>query len=136
MTTEKTVRTRGELDVVLARVSFAPSCLALDWRWETKTMYALPEIDGSTTVVGWLVRTTFLRPDTATGEIGRGFGRWEFIAVGTSESGVVKTAWLLCELIVRHELMEAFLVDGIRIFDPHHTVADLSLPHRAREATR
>ena len=32
------------------------------------------------------------------------------------------------ELIVRHELMEAFLYKGIRIFDPHRTVEELSLP--------
>ena len=53
--------------------------------------------------------------------------------VGASESAVVKTAWLLAELIVRHELMEAFLYKGIRIFDPHRTVEELSLPELAEK---
>ena len=45
----------------------------------------------------------------------------------------MKTCWLLAELIVRHELMEAFLYQGVRIFDPHHSVAELSMPAQARK---
>ena len=54
-------------------------------------------------------------------------------AEGTTESGVVETCWLLAELIVLHELMEAFEVRGVKIFDPHHTVEELSMPHEARK---
>src|SRR5262245_1023569 len=124
---EKSVQTTAELQAIFAGIGFAPSCVDMGWTWETEE---LRELDGS--LKGWLVNTTFRRPDTDTGIVGTGRGRKEFIARGTSESGVVKTAWLLAELIVRHELMEAFLYRGVRIFDPHHTVDELSMPHRAR----
>lgn len=119
---DKQVRTREELEKTLKRVSFAPSCVDFQWSWETREAL----IEGG--MRGWLVRTSFTRPDTMTGDVGRGFGRWEFVEEGTSESGVLKTCWLLVELIVRHELMEGFLVDDVRIFNPHHTVEELSIP--------
>lgn len=58
--------------------------------------------------------------------MGTGRGRKEFIAAGSSESGAVKTAWLLVELVVRHELMEAFNYKGKRIFNPHNSVHALA----------
>lgn len=127
---EKTVTTTAELEAVFAEIRFAPNCVDMGWAWEIEELHVAP--DGA--LRGWLVNTTFRRPDTDTGVVGIGRGRKELIAVGTSESGVVKTAWLLAELIVRHELMEAFLYRGIRIFDPHHTVDELSMPHRARRS--
>jgi hypothetical protein len=127
MVDEKRVHTTAELRAIFDQVGFAPSCVNMDWTWEIEELH----VEGGR-LRGWLVNTTFRRPDTDTGAIGVGRGRQELIAVGTSESGVVKTAWLLAELIVRHELMEAFLYRGIRIFDPHHTVEELSMPHHAR----
>jgi hypothetical protein len=124
---QKKVQTAAELRGVLGEISFAPSGLDMGWEWEIEEL----PMDK-----GWLVNTTFKRPDTDTGIMGTGRGRQEFIAKGATESGVVKTAWLLAELIVRHELMEAFRYRGVRIFDPHHTVEELSMPHRAREARR
>jgi len=126
---EPFVETTAELRRIFDRISFAPSCVNMEWRWEIEELHTSP--DGA--LKGWLVNTTFRRPDTETGVIGVGRGRQELIARGASESGVVKTAWLLAELIVRHELMEAFLYRGVRIFDPHHTVDELSMPHRARQ---
>src|ERR1041384_2693005 len=126
---DKVVSTTADLRAILGDVSFAPNCVNMGWAWEIEEVHVAP--DGA--LKGWLVNTTFQRPDTDTGAVGTGRGRQEFIAVGTSESGVVKTAWLLAELIVRHELMEAFLYRGVRIFDPHHTVDELSMPHRARQ---
>jgi hypothetical protein len=123
------VRTTVQLRAVLDGISFAPSCVNMDWTWEIEELHVAP----TGALKGWLVNTTFRRPDTETGVVGIGRGRQELIALGASESGVVKTAWLLAELIVRHELMEAFLYRGIRIFDPHHTVDELSMPHRARK---
>jgi len=126
MTQEITIENQAALRHVLDGITFAPSCLDMGWAWQIET---LPDR-------GWLVNTTFRRPDTRTGEIGTGTGRKEFIAIGATESAVVKTAWLLAELIVRHELMEAFLYRGVRIFNPHRTVEELSLPERMkREAT-
>ena len=126
---DTTVATVDDVRAVLARISFAPSCLDMGWQWEVEEL----RVGSEETLKGWHVNTTFQRPDTDTGIVGTGRGRKEFVALGTSESGVVKTAWLLAELIVRHELMEAFLYRGVRIFDPHHTVDELSLPHRMRE---
>lgn len=110
------------LRAILEGIVLAPSGARLDGlQWEI-------EIDSR----GWLIRASFLRPDRETGEIGRGAGRWELVAGDASATAVVKTAWLCCELLVRHELMESFTYRGVRIFDPHHTVAELSMPHAAR----
>ena len=119
------IESEQALRAVLDEITFAPSCVDMGWAWQIEELRLA---DGR--VRGWLVNTTFRRPDTHTGEIGIGTGRQELIAFGASESAAVKTAWLLAELIVRHELMEAFLYKGVRIFNPHHTVEELSLPSR------
>lgn len=107
---------------ILDGVVLAPSGAKLDGlEWQI-------EIDSR----GWLIRATFLRPDRETGEVSRGAGRWELVAGDASATSVVKTAWLCCELLVRHELMESFTYRGVRIFDPHHTVDELSMAHHAR----
>lgn len=134
---EKIVNNRKDLLEVLNNITFAPSCVNLDWGWDVSDVcdpltptFQLTEEER---FKGWLVRTSFVRPDSYTGEMGGGYGRWEFIAKGASESAVVKTCWLLVELIVRHELMEAFRYkvkgEDVRIFNPHHSVYDLSMPH-------
>lgn len=117
---ETLIENEVALHHVLDGITFAPSCLDMGWTWQIETLPGR----------GWLVNTTFRRPDTRTGEIGVGTGRKEFVPIGAAESAVVKTAWLLAELIVRHELMEAFLYRGVRIFDPHRTIAELSLPEQ------
>jgi hypothetical protein len=126
---EKTMRATADVQAVLDQISFAPNCVNMGWDWEIEEV----RVGAADDLKGWLVNTTFQRPDTFTGAFGTGRGRKEWVPVGTSESGLVKTAWLLAELIVRHELMEAFLYRGVRIFNPHHTVDELSMPHRARE---
>ncbi len=70
----------------------------LDFRWQfSVTPY------GPTTPYGpckfWVVQVSFERPDTATGQVGIGKGRKELIEYDTTISGVVKTAWLLIELM-------------------------------------
>lgn len=131
---EPRILTEEDLHQALARVKFNPSCVNLDWKWDVKPVFTQErDVDFvSHRLLGWLVRTSFVRPDTETGEVSRGYGRWELVEVGTSLSGAVKTCWLLAKLIVEHELMEAFTVDGIRIFNPHHTVEELSLPARMK----
>jgi hypothetical protein len=127
---EQRVETEAALRAILDEITFAPSCVDMGWDWEIEEL-RLGDGGGARQLTrGWLVNTTFRRPDTHTGEIGIGRGRQELVAFGASESAVVKTAWLLAELIVRHELMEAFLYKGVRIFNPHHTVEELSLPSR------
>ncbi len=122
-----TVESIGELYAVLGAVELGHGSPLNSVQWE-----AVPAVlDGG--YHGWLLRLSFTRPDRNTGELGRGASRWEFIGSCATESAVVKTAWLLCELTVRHEPMEAFTYAGVRIFDPHHTVAELSLPARSCE---
>lgn len=130
---EKSVMTKAELETVLAGVVFLPSCVNFAWQWDVKEVFEqVRDVDICTyRLTGWLVRTTFARPDIETWIVGRGYGRWEFMSVGTSESGVVKTCWLLAELIVRHELMEAFTYKEAKLFDPHHTVAQLAAAGRS-----
>jgi len=137
---EAVIESEAQLRAVLDQISFAPSCVSMGWQWQIEELRlhdgtrATP-IEWGTfgTLRGWLVNTTFQRPDTNTGKIGTGAGRQELIGFGASESAVVKTCWLLAELIVRHELLEAFLYQGVRIFNPHHSIAELSMPARARE---
>jgi hypothetical protein len=117
------IQSEAQLRAVLDQISFAPSCVDMGWQWQIEEL-RLQAGD----LRGWLVNTTFRRPDTHTGDIGIGTGRQELIAYGARETAVVKTCWLLAELIVRHELMEAFLYRGVRIFNPHHSVDELSLP--------
>lgn len=125
---ERIIQTEYQLRCVLGQISFAPSCVNMGWQWQ------IEELRLSTGVLrGWLINTTFRRPDTHTGEIGVGTGRQELITCGANESAVVKTCWLLAELIVRHELMEAFLYQGVRIFNPHHSVEELSMSARESE---
>ena len=78
---------------------------------------------------GFLICTTFQRPDTNTGKIGTGYGRWMFLNKDCDERSIIMTAWLCMELIVRHELMESVLVDNIRILDPHKSLEELAYPH-------
>jgi hypothetical protein len=116
---------RQDLGLVLKGITFAPSCLDMGWGWEVKDADAL-------TFGGWLIRTTFRRPDTHTGEIGTGNGRWWFVGVDADDSSVVKTAWLACKQIVEHELMEAFLFEGARVFNPHANIYALHDLHRTK----
>lgn len=117
MTPDTQINSIEDLRGILSKIRFAPSCLDLGWDWEV-SVYC-QELDG------WNVRATFLRPDTDTGEVGTGKGRWWFVPHGSTSSGLVKTAWLACQQVVHHELMEAFTFDGVRIFDPHAEVGAL-----------
>ncbi len=113
-----TPKTLEFVNKVLSKISFVKSCVDMDWKWETQ------EIEN-----GFLIRTTFQRPDVyKNGEIGTGFGRWMHIPKEVSEDGIVKTAWVCCELIVKHELMESFLYRKAKIFNPHRNLKDLAYP--------
>jgi hypothetical protein len=118
---EQTVGSQEDLERALARVSVGNS--VIDWKW--KFRHTPFKIGGSS---GWLLWVEFERPDTRTGQVGIGRGRDEVVWSGSSESSVIKTAWVLIEMNVRHELMEGFKVDGVRIFDPHRTVEQLKMP--------
>lgn len=126
--------TKVGLQAVLDGITFGPSGVMLDkmdlkWEVEEVLIGVKHNVFGSATgVAGWRIRFTFLRPDTVTGEMGRGTGRWELVDDDTSESAIVKTCWVLLELLVRHELMESFQYQGVKLFNPHRTVEELALP--------
>ena len=116
---EPAVNNKVELNKVLSDITFVHTVVDFKWRFEHKKT----KIDGRD---AWLLWVSFERPDTITGEIGRGRGRDEIVWKGTSVSGVVKTCWVLVELMVRHELMEGFRWKNARIFNPHNSVFDLA----------
>jgi hypothetical protein len=130
---EPQVRTSRALEATLFRVSFAPSCLDMGWGWETEPVISTSALSGEAPLAsGWLIRTTFRRPDTATGKVGLGKGRWWYIASGATETSVFNTAWMAYEQILKHELMEGFLTDGVRPFDPHLPNSVLTAPSHRR----
>ena len=114
--------TTADLEVILGEISLQNTIFDLDWKFEIERAHP-----------GFLVRVGFNRPDTETGVTSRGYSRREFIGADASRSSIVKTAWLLLELTVRHELMEGFRWRGCRIFNPHHTVEELASLEKSHE---
>lgn len=110
-----------KFEEILDQIKLSQSVLDFNWRFKYEDSY-----DFNSNVQGWFVWVEFERPDINTGEIGKGTSRKEFVPKGTWTSGVVKTCWLLLELTIRHELMEAFTFQGARIFHPHNSVFDLA----------
>lgn len=125
-----------ELKEILARISFVKSCIDFTWDWEVEELSyreAIQDLEINsvhyvTRIKGWLVNTTFRRPDIDTGEIGIGRGRQLFVPVGASKTNVFFTCWVAVELIIRHEAMEAIRFDGKRVLNPHHSLDELALP--------
>jgi hypothetical protein len=136
MNDEPLIETTPELVNVLSQISFVNTVVDFKWRFEfLRVDVSFPETDVPVPQKrGWIVWVSFERPDTQSGKIGRGRGRDEIIWEGTTESGVVKTAWLLVELMSRHELMEGFRYKGYRIFNPHHSVLDLAKVQEIHDA--
>lgn len=126
-TPDRQITSDDGLRACLDRISFQNTVIDFHWRFHFRPILLKPTDDAPNEEPAWLVWAEFERPDTHTGEIGIGRGRDEIVRVGAWESGVIKTCWLLVELLVRHELMEGFRVDGLRIFDPHNSIADLQL---------
>lgn len=124
MPDEELITTTEQLDRILSRIKFVNSSLDFKWRFEYES-FRLKKTGDPETKEGWLVHVSFERPDTLTGEIGRGRGRDEVVWSGATLSSVVKTCWVLVELVVKHELMEGFTFDGERIWNPHNSVLDL-----------
>lgn len=130
--------TLDEVKAILADVKFAPSCVDMGWEWEVIQARVDSQYLGKAVRCGFLVRTTFQRPDRDTGVVSKGYGRWWHVPSDVTESGVVKTAFASAKMILEHELMEAFHYSGCRIFDPHHTVGELmvaALAHTIENAS-
>lgn len=54
-----------------------------------------------------------------TGEILTWHGGKFYLSQYMTDDEIVKKAWVAFEMCVKHEVMEAFLVDGLRLFNPH-----------------
>ena len=112
------LKTLEYVNKILSRVKIENgSCVDFNFQWEAKEIHE-----------GFLIRAGFDRLDIYTRQIGKGYGRWMYIEKDSTESGIVKTAWLCFELITRHEEMEAFRYKGINIFNPHKSVKHLAYP--------
>lgn len=125
------VKTQEDLNAILDEISLADNAVHFfaELGWDIQPV---EEQDMRTRVFllrGFLLNLHYIRPDTWTGVVGVGKGRQEWIPLGASESAVVKTAWILLKLLGEHELMEAYAYKGARIFNPHHTVEDLTVAH-------
>lgn len=131
------VLTVPELRNILNNITFAPSCVDFSWGWE------ITEIEGvgynnesnpkeSVKTRGFLINTTFKRPDTNTGIIGIGKGRRMWIEDTASETSVVMTAWVCIKLIVEHELLESYLYKGAKILNPHKSLGELAYPEKLK----
>lgn len=140
------VNTTDELRAVLDRVRFENSVMNFGWRFEVQPVTV--RYEGTATFFdatqnrsvtadsperrGWLLWASFQRPDTVTGEVSRGRGRDEVVWEGWTESAVVKTAWVVVNMLVTHELMEGIQYDGHRFFDPHNSVHELNYLQRRK----
>ncbi len=121
-----TTTVEGVLEV-LSYVKSAPSGIRMssdrDYRFEVdEVKNEDPEKNG------FLIRCGFWRPDTNTGAMGEGFGRWNFVPRGSSVTAIVMTAWVAIELVVKHEAMEAFEFMGVKVLNPHKTLDELAFP--------
>jgi len=110
-------KTTEDLKKILSRITFQPSCVDFDWNFEVEELRFVTgaPLGGDNEDIGlkgWLVNTTFKRPDINNGKNGTGKGRQLFIARGASASGVFFTCWVLVDLIIKHEMMEAIRFNG------------------------
>lgn len=124
---EPIIDTTTDLVAALARISFINTVLDFKWQFEHEAVEVSTLKYGSGFYKqGWLVWVSFERPDTITGQLGRGRGRDEIVWRGATLSAAIKTAWVCFEMILKHEAMEGFRFDGQRIFNPHNSVLDLA----------
>jgi hypothetical protein len=134
--------TLSDVKNILDNISFVESCIDFHWGWE------VVEVEGNATVEdyernsleettgyvkinpirGFLISTTFQRPDINTGIMGTGKGRRMWIEETASETSIVMTAWVCVELIVKHETMEAFKYRNAKLLNPHKNLEQLAYP--------
>lgn len=119
--------TTDKVKDILSKISFLPSCVDFAWGWEVVKVN-----DEKNNIKGFLINTTFRRPDINTGAIGIGKGRRMWIEANATETSIIMTAWVCINLITTHELLESFLVDGAKILNPHKTLEELAYPEHLK----
>lgn len=110
---------KKDLENILSKISMSPTCLDMGWKWKVTKLGKY----------GYVFCLSFQRPDTLTGEIGTGYGRDWFIPNDSSEKFIVMTAWLAIDLILKHEAMEAFHYNEVRLLDPHKSLSAIGHPN-------
>lgn len=120
--------TQTQAQEIVNQISFAPSGIQMH---ETGN----PQFEVQKTEYGFMIRCSFWRPDTNTGEMGTGFGRWWIAPLDSQDKGLVMAAWMAFEQIVKHEMMECFLYKGARLFNPHKTLEELAHPEIINKKT-
>lgn len=117
-----------EIKKIVKNISFAPSNLDMGWKWQVKESYEKDSV-----LNGFFIRTSFKRPDTNTGKVGTGYGRWMFVHKDADDRSIVMTAWVCAKLIVEHEMLEMFKYKNCRVFNPHKSLEDLCYPEKFTE---
>lgn len=128
----------NDVVAVLKQITFKKSCVNFDWTPHVEQVYKrdkphYPGHDPDYDIAGWLVNTTFSRPDINTGNVGKGPSRQMFVPYGISETGLFFSYWIAVEKTTIHELMEAIQYKGVSVINPHHTLEELSLPQKLAE---
>jgi|TARA_R110000851_G_scaffold145114_5_gene284481 hypothetical protein len=112
---------------ILSKLKSAPSGIQMstdkDYRFEAVEINHENEM-----VDGFLIRCGFVRPDTNSGEMGEGFGRWNHVQKNASAKAVIMTAFVAIKLVVEHEMLEAFEYQGEKLFNPHKSLDELAYP--------
>ena len=120
--------TTERVENILSHLKSAPSGIRMssdkDYKFEVKEV---SHEDSS--VDGFLIRCGFWRPDTLTGEMGEGFGRWNHVPRNGSVKSVVLTAYVAIKLVVEHEMMESFEFMNTKVLDPHKNLPSLAYPN-------
>lgn len=119
--------TLERVQTILDKLNSAPSGIRMstdkDYRFEVaEVKHEHPSLDG------FAIRCGFWRPDTTTGEMGEGFGRWNLVPRNGSVKAVVMTAFVAIKLVVEHEMMEAFELNGVKLLNPHKSLTELAFP--------
>jgi len=114
--------TEEEAQQIVDRIDFAPSGIQMHEIGKPKFIVTKNDYV-------FFIQCTFRRPDTQTGKVEQGFGRKYHCELNVTEKGLVMAAWMSFEQIVKHEMMECFLYNGVRLFDPHKTLEELAYPN-------
>ncbi len=126
--------TLKEVKDILDNIDLSGSCVDFKWKWEITEVTGMgydESVQGHQ-INGFLINTTFSRPDVVTKIIGVGRGRRMWIEDTASETSVVMTAKICVDLIVTHELMETFRYKNAKILNPHKNVSQLAYPEKLK----
>lgn len=119
---DRIITTREGVIACLAELDFSKSCIDMGWAWEVIEVINPANMSRA----GFHIRTTFRRPDRdPPHEIQTGLGGEHCLPNPTTETAVVKRAFVACLAILQHELMEAVKWRGYRPLDPHNTIQEL-----------